>query len=53
MNRKELEERLEKNQKHQFFIQMGDHWDREDYRTIARLEQEEREIKELLKKLED
>lgn len=52
MTRQEIEKRLAENNKHQFMIQMVDRWSNKDKETISRLWKEEKELKELLKKLE-
>lgn len=51
MTRQEIEKALKENERHQFFIQMADRWDRKDYEIIKKLEKEERELKEMLKNL--
>lgn len=52
MTRQEIEKRLAENNRHQFMIQMVDRWSDKDKEIISRLWKEERELKELLKKLE-
>lgn len=52
MTREEIKNRLEENSKRQFAIQMIDRWTESNTRTIQKLWEEEKELKEMLAKLE-
>lgn len=52
MTREEIKNRLEENNKRQFMIQMIDRWTASDTKAIRKLWQEERELKEMLERLE-
>jgi len=49
MTRQEIEKRLERNKKYQFFIHMSDRWTEKDREDLKALEKEEKELKEMLK----
>lgn len=51
MTIRELDERLQKLEEQEFYLQMKDRWNAEDYETDRKMNEEIRKIKEELKEL--